>query len=923
MKRLPTLSLRWKLVLASILVELAMLVTLAWNGLRLIDDTLQKQAEIRLREISILLNSAIAPGMVTQDYAPIADVFSQSRRRDGILYFLLTDPQGKPLLTDGWDPQAAPPKADGEIDVRQQHERFDTRIPVTLGGQEYGHLYFGISTQFIDEARKHLTRQSLFIAAIAIALSMVLLSALTLWLTRPLERLRQASKAVGEGNFRATVDIRTSDEIGQLADAFNAMTEQLDRQLMALVESESRFRSLLTLSTDLYWEQDAQFRFVKRQTGRFTDYRRYSAEWLLGKCRWELDTTLSEEAWAAHRKTLEAHETFRNFEYGVRFPDGSLHYFRIHGEPVFDESGQFSGYRGTAVDISQRKRAEASLHLAASVFAEAQEGIVIADRHWHIVDLNPMACQLTGQTRDALLGHDLRAYFACPEETQLSEEIESALARHSHWRGEALALGSDGKTSPLMLTVSAVGGQGQEVDNLILIFSDITAIKEQQARLEALAHYDSLTGLPNRVLFADRLRLGLMQAARHDELLAVAYLDLDGFKPVNDQFGHDAGDRLLVEVGERLRTTLRGGDTVARLGGDEFALLMRAEDFGECEAALLRVLCTLSGEYNIKGQAVSISASIGVTLFPNDTNDPDLLLRHADQAMYIAKQAGRNRYHFFDAELDNQLRSRHLQLGQIEAALQADEFVLFYQPKVDLLSGQVTGAEALIRWQHPERGLLPPSEFLPLLENTDLAIPLGETVIAKVLEQMESWQRTGLQLPISLNVAARQLQAPDFADRLRKLLARHPDIPTACLQLEIVETAALDDIPYVNSVIAECLRLGVSFALDDFGTGYSSLTYFRRLPIQTLKIDRSFVRDMLNDQDDLAIVEGVIGLARAFRREVIAEGVESAEHGIQLLKLGCHLAQGYGIARPMPAAELADWVANYRPDPAWQLEPAA
>ncbi len=917
MKPLSRLSLRWKLVLTSIIVQVAMLAALAWNGMRLIDEALQKQADIRLREVSVLLNSVVAPGMAMQDYAPIADVFKQSRRRDGIEYFLLVDTQDKPLIADGWDPGSPPPNSDASIDVRHNSERFDTWIPISLGGQDYGKLYFGISTQFIEEGRQHLTRQSLIIAAAAIILTSLLLSALTLWLTRHLERLRQASKAVGEGNFGATVDIPPGDEIGQLAEAFNAMTRQLDRQLMALLESESRFRSLLNLSTDFYWEQDEEFRFTDRRSGRLSGDRRYAAEWLIGKCRWELETTLNEQDWQAHRACLEAHETFRNLEYGLRFPDGSLRHFKIHGEPVFDETGRFTGYRGTAVDITARKRADASLHLAASVFAEAQEGIIIADRSWRIVELNPMATQLIGHSRENLLGEDLRRHFSNTDESTLSSEIDGTLAQSDHWRGEARVQSRDGSFVPLMLTVSAVGGAGQEVDNLILIFSDITAIKEQQARLEALAHYDSLTGLPNRVLFADRLHQGLMQAARRDELLAVAYLDLDGFKPVNDQFGHDAGDQLLVEVGERLRHTLRGGDTVARLGGDEFALLMRAEDFGECEAALLRVLSTLSSEYSIKGQAVTISASIGVTLFPNDTNDPDLLLRHADQAMYIAKQAGRNRYHFFDAELDNQLRSQHARVTRIEAALAADEFVLFYQPKVDMASGKVIGAEALIRWQHPEQGLRPPSEFLPLIENTDLAIPLGETVIAKALAQMTAWKALGLTLPISVNVAARQLQAADFSERLRSLLATYPAVDPACLELEIVETAALDNIPYVSGVIHECLRLGVSFALDDFGTGYSSLTYLRRLPIRTLKIDQSFVHDMLGDPEDLAIVDGVIGLARAFHREVIAEGVETAAHGIQLLKLGCRQAQGYGIARPMPAGEFPDWVAAYRPDPSW------
>jgi diguanylate cyclase (GGDEF)-like protein/PAS domain S-box-containing protein len=917
MKKIQAPSMRWKLVIASVLIELAMFAILAWNGLRLVDEILQKQVELHQQEISILLNAAIAPDLATQDYAPIADTLSQSRQRDGIHYFLLTDAHGKAILADGWNIDTPPPASDDRVSIGSEKNIFHSRIPIVISGQVYGQLHFGISIKHIAEARQHLIRQSLIIALIEVALSILLLSALAIWLTRHLSRLQQASEAVGKGNYCIELEIDSSDEIGLLARTFNRMTRQISQQLRALRDSESRFRSLLTLSTDVYWEQDSQFRFTERRSGSHSLEPAKVVDWLLGKTRWDLDTTLTTEQWAAHRATLEAHEVFRGLEYGVRFPNGALHYFLTHGEPIFDSDGEFAGYRGTASDITQRKLAEASLHLSASVFAEAHEGIIITDQARNIIDLNPMACELTGHGRSEALGTNLDQYFASEGPGAFNQAAIEKLADKGHWRGEAAGLRAGGIPFPLLLTASAVKDQSGEISNYIFMFSDITAYKEQQAKLEALAHYDALTRLPNRVLLADRMTQGIYQARRSGDLLAVAYLDLDGFKPVNDTLGHDAGDQLLVEVADRLRNAVRRGDTVARLGGDEFALLLRAEDFGECEAALLRVLGTLANEYLIKQQSVFISASIGVTLFPNDTADPDMLLRHADQAMYVAKQAGRNRYHLFDAALDSELRSKQTQVARIEAALAANEFVLFYQPKVDMSSGKVTGAEALIRWQHPERGLLPPAEFLGLVENGDFAIPLGEWVILTALAQMTEWRLLGIDIPISVNVAARQLQAPGFAPRLRQLLAQYPTVPADHLQLEIVETAALDDIQYVSNVINECLQLGVSFALDDFGTGYSSLTYFKRLPAQTLKIDRSFIRDMLSDPEDLAIVEGVIGLARAFQRDVIAEGVESVAHGLRLLQLGCRLGQGYGIARPMPAVDLPEWINNYRADASW------
>ncbi|MDP2170565.1 MAG: GGDEF domain-containing phosphodiesterase [Rhodocyclaceae bacterium] len=306
-----------------------------------------------------------------------------------------------------------------------------------------------------------------------------------------------------------------------------------------------------------------------------------------------------------------------------------------------------------------------------------------------------------------------------------------------------------------------------------------------------------------------------------------------------------------------------------------------------------------------------------LTLFPLDDADPDTLLRHADQAMYGAKQEGRNRYHLFDPQRDRAVRAHRLAQDRIAVALAAEEFVLHYQPKVNMRQGSVIGVEALIRWQHPQRGLLPPLDFLPLIEDTDLIVAVGEWVIDAALRQWQLWQEQGLDLTVSVNIAARHLSRENFVARLAELLRAHPAVPPHRLELEVLETAALEDIGRVAAIIEECRTLGVSFALDDFGTGYSSLTYIKRLPAETLKIDQSFVRNMLRDPEDCAIVEGVIGLARVFHRAVVAEGVETIEHGALLLRLGCDIAQGYGIARPMPAAALIDWVRNWRPDPAW------
>jgi diguanylate cyclase (GGDEF)-like protein/PAS domain S-box-containing protein len=561
---------------------------------------------------------------------------------------------------------------------------------------------------------------------------------------------------------------------------------------------------------------------------------------------------------------------------------------------------------------------EDGLRLSASVFEHAHEGIVITDPRGKIIGVNPSFTKLTGYGAEEVIGRSPSLLKSGHQGPEFYAQMWQALAEQGHWQGEISNRRKDGAVYVEMLTITSVHDAAGNLSHYLGIFSDVTALKEQQQRLEHMAHYDALTQLPNRILLADRLQLALIQAGRKHDLLAVAFLDLDEFKPVNDRLGHEAGDRLLIEVAQRLKHCVRAGDTVARLGGDEFVLLLVGlEDVQEAHGALERVLATLAVPLLLCGEPVSISASIGVTLYPLDGADPDVLLRHADQAMYAAKQAGRNRYHLFDLEQDQRAHVHREWLADIRKALAANEFELFYQPKANLRRGQVVGAEALIRWHHPERGLLLPDTFLPVIEGSDLCVTLGDWVIETALTQMECWQRAGLILPVSVNVAACQLQEDNFVAKLATALARHPELARFSLELEILETAALEDIDHISHVIENCIDLGVTFALDDFGTGYSSLTYFKRLPAKVLKIDKSFVIDMLNDPDDLAIVEGVIGFTQAFQREVIAEGVETREHAAMLLHLGCELAQGYGIARPMPAAALPDWIAAFHPDPVW------
>ncbi|WP_306461460.1 bifunctional diguanylate cyclase/phosphodiesterase [Colwellia ponticola] len=574
------------------------------------------------------------------------------------------------------------------------------------------------------------------------------------------------------------------------------------------------------------------------------------------------------------------------------------------------------------VDLTKHKLAEEKLKLAASVFTHAREGIIITDENATIIDVNQAFTNITGYTREQAIGHNPSMLNSDKQSPEFYEQLWRLLKEQGHWSGELWNTHQNGELYAVIETISAVRNESGDITNYVSLVNDITLMKKHQDQLEHIAHYDVLTNLPNRSLLADRLSQAMLQCGRYQTSLAVVFLDLDGFKSVNDTYGHAVGDELLIALSVRMKAVLREGDSLSRIGGDEFvAVLAGLTNVEDCEQIIERFLLAASDPVTVNNIMLNVSASIGVTLYPQDNVDADQLMRHADQAMYAAKEAGKNRYYIFDTAQDDAVKVRRESLEAIRNALDNEQFVLYYQPKVNMRTGVITGFEALIRWQHPQRGLLSPLEFLPIIENNPMIVDIGEWVIDTALAQISQWQAMAPNIPlsISVNIAAVQLQQADFANRLTLLLAAHPDVEPRYLELEVLETSAIDDVNHVSTIMNACVALGVTFALDDFGTGYSSLTYFRRLPVNLIKIDQSFVRDMLDDADDLAIVEGVIVLAKSFKRDVIAEGVETIEHGTALLQLGCDLAQGYGIARPMPASNIPTWVSEWKTDDNWQI----
>ena len=477
------------------------------------------------------------------------------------------------------------------------------------------------------------------------------------------------------------------------------------------------------------------------------------------------------------------------------------------------------------------------------------------------------------------------------------------------WAGEVWDRRKTGEAFPSWLTINAITNQHSEVSHYFGIFSDISQQKAAEEKLQQLAYYDPLTGLPNRSLFYDRLERELAIARRNQKCFALLFIDLDRFKDVNDTLGHTIGDELLVQVSKKLKDCLRDSDTVVRLGGDEFTILLARLDGDNYVGAVAdKVIQLLSEKFVVKDYEVHIGASIGIAVYPNDGKNIDELVRNADTAMYRAKESGRGVYRFFTTEMNVENFRRADLERKIRVALEQEKFEVYFQPKIDIDNMTIIGAEALLRWHH-EGEIISPMEFVPLAEETGLIVPIGRQVVDKVLRQLSVWGDASL--PVAINLSGKQLhQKAGFVEDFRYLLRQH-NVPVGLVELEITESMIMSDMEEAIQMMLQLKDAGVTIAIDDFGTGYSSLSYLKKFPIDTLKIDRSFVRDIEHDQDDAAIVSSILSMASNLKLRVVAEGVETEAQLDFLRARGCEMAQGYFFSKPLPADEYMQWLQDW------------
>lgn len=670
-----------------------------------------------------------------------------------------------------------------------------------------------------------------------------------------------------------------------------------------------------------YVDSDLHYRFSNKS---YENWLGKSSKDVIGK---HVKDVLGDEAYPIQKERYASVLSGKrvNFEYSLRFSDNKEHYISGSFVPDISDDGEVKGFFVLGTDITERKQAEEQLQIAAAAF-ETGDGMMITDSEGAILRVNHAFTIITGYTAEEAVGKNPRFLQSGRHDKAFFAAMWESINSTGQWQGEIFDQRKNGEVYPKWLTISAVKDDNDNTTHYVGSHSDITVRKQAEERIRKLAFYDPLTELPNRALFQDRLRQAMTASGRDGRHGALLLIDLDNFKTLNDTRGHATGDKLLKSIAQRLDNTLREGDTVSRLGGDEFMILLPGLSTVKQDAAIVagkvaeKVRLSISQSDSFGSISHHSTASIGVTLFSGNESSIDDLMKRADLAMYKSKSCGRNTIYFFDPAMETALLKRITLEADLRLAIQENQFLIHYQAQVDN-EGRVTGAEALVRWMHPEKGMISPADFIPLAEETGQILLVGQWVLEAACARLAEWATRPkmAHLTISVNVSAKQFFQSDFVEQVLAILNDTGANPER-LKLELTESALVENVEGIIETMLALKTRGVRFSLDDFGTGYSSLSYLSRLPLEQLKIDLCFVRDMLTDKNAAAIAKAIVGLGESLDMEVIAEGIETKSQQEFLTHLGCHRYQGYLYSRPIPVEEFEEFCNESLTCTSWRMD---
>jgi diguanylate cyclase (GGDEF)-like protein/PAS domain S-box-containing protein len=914
-------GLRFRLFIASLLIESVMMVVLVGNSLRLIDASLVRQTERRVTAMELAYKTAVALPLAARDYASLRDVLDGWRQADDITYLVVTDTEAHVLASSGWPADQALPQPSQDF---RKVDVLHVRFPVEVLGQNYGVVHYGLSMEFLKTARHDLMLQGALIALAELLLSFLLLYTVGFWLTRHLAHLTEASSRIAAGSYQIRLPYASQDEVGQLTQNFNRMAEAVESRvtelatllaqqkniLQALKDSNDRLTAFINALPDIVVIKDGQSRWQLINHAARDALALANFDWQ-GKDNCEL-AALRPAFRAFHVEAQASDElAWQNALMSLSiehiFAEGDTpRISEVRKMPIFGANGERLALMVIARDITERLKTESQLRKLSLAVEQSPENIVITDLAGHIEYVNAAFVVNTGYTREELMGQNPRVIKSGKTPIETYNALWSAIKVGDIWRGEFVNRRKDGSEYYENATIAPVREVDGQISHYLAIKQDITEQRRTQAQIYRLAYHDSLTGLPNRTMLLERLELAMAFTKRQEVENALILFNLDRFKNINDARGHRSGDQLLVAVSERLGQQLREGDLLVRVAADEFAcLLLMTQSSNETASrqALTvaeKVHTALRQPFDFGGEQALVSASLGITLYPLSGEDtPQDVLRRADTALHRAKDAGGNQSAFFDVGMGELTQQRFRIERELRTGIPAGELRLFIQPQVNA-GGQVVSGEALVRWQHPSRGLLPPGVFIPIAEESDLIITLENWVTREACRLLAQEEMAGYPLHLSINICPRHFRQSGFVDWLIDLMQQEGNDP-AYLTLEITEGMVIDNIDELIAKMNRLSKLGIHFSIDDFGTGYSSLAYLKRLPIHELKIDKTFVQDAPTDPDDGALVETILAIASHLHLKVVAEGVETQAQAEFLNARAEVIHQGYLYGRPEPA----------------------